>query len=132
MNDLIRELKKEHKAILDVLAEVRAVGISSRAGREKLLAARDLLLAHMRHEDEQYYPGLREAAEGSRELKLLMDYFVDDMAAVSGKALRLFEKYGQGGHASEFAGDITILYMLLRDRIQTEEEKLFEKFSGRA
>ncbi len=130
MKNLIHELKSEHKTILDILGQVKALGISSRAGREKLLAARDLLMAHMRKEDERYYPGLRKAAESSNELKILMDYFISDMEAVSRKARGLFDKYAEGGNEAEFAGEIKLLYVTLKDRILTEEETLFGKFPG--
>jgi len=131
MNALIRELKDEHKAILDVLEQVRELGISSPAGREKLLAARDLLMVHMRKEDEQYYPALRTAAAGRNELGVMMDYFLADMEAVSRKAMQVFDKYAQGGDDGQFAGEIKLLYMLLRDRVRTEEQTLFEKFPGK-
>jgi len=130
MKNLINELKGEHKMILDILGQIKALGISSRAGQEKLLAARDLLMAHMRKEDEKYYPELRRVAESRKELKILMDYFISDMEAVSKKAMRLFDKYAQGGNETAFAGEIKLLYLALKDRIQTEEETLFEKFPG--
>lgn len=131
MKNTIQELKSEHKTILAILGEIKALGISSRAGQVKLMAARDLLTAHMRKEDEKYYAELRKAAEGNKELKMMMDYFVDDMEAVSRKAMRLFDKYAQGGNEEEFAGDIKLLYLTLKDRIQTEEKTLFEKFPGK-
>lgn len=130
MKDLIPELKSEHKTILDILGQVRTFGISSRGGQESFLAARDLLLAHVRKEDEHYYPELRKAAESRQELRITLDYFVADMEAVSKRAMRVFDKYAQGGDEAEFAGELKLLYVLLRDRIQTEEETLFEKFPG--
>jgi hypothetical protein len=130
MSTLIQELKNEHAEILEVLGQVKALGISSQAGQERLLAARDLLLAHMRKEDERYYPGLRKAAESDRELTVLMKFFIADMEAVSAKAMRLFERYARGGDEAEFAGEVKLLYLTLKARIQTEEEKLFRKFPG--
>ncbi len=129
-SDLVKELTKEHATILGILDEVKALGISSRAGQEKLLAARDLLTAHMRKEDENYYPELRKAAAKRNELKILMDYFLADMEVVSRKATRLFQKYAQGGDDAEFAGEIKLLYLTLKDRIRTEEETLFKRFPG--
>jgi len=129
MIKLIEELKKEHKLILDILDQVKTLGISSRSGREKLLSARDLLIAHMTKEDEMYYPELRRAAENSRDLKIMLDYFLKDMEDVSNKAMHLFSKYSQGGDEAEFAGEIKLLYVTLRDRIQTEEHVLFSKFN---
>lgn len=131
MKELIDELKSEHKTILGLLGQIKTLGISSRAGREKLLAARDLLLAHMRKEDENYYSEMRKAAESRGELKAVMEYFISDMEAVSKKALQLFDKYAQGGDEAEFSGEVKILYVTLKDRIQTEETTLFAKFPGK-
>jgi hypothetical protein len=128
MSGLLEELKSEHRAILDILGRARALGITSRAGQEQLISARDLLMAHMRKEDEKYYPALRGAAENNKDLKLLLDYFVRDMEDVSRKAMRLFERYAHGGDEAEFAGEVKLLYLALKDRIRTEEETLFEKF----
>jgi len=130
MSDLIEELKNEHRIILDILNEVKALGISSRTGQQKLLSARDLLVAHMNKEDEQYYPAFRKAAENNHDLKIMLDYFIQDMEVVSEKAMLVFNKYGQGGDESDFAGDVKILYMTLKDRIHTEEDILFKKFNA--
>jgi len=129
MSDLIKELKNEHKIILKVLDEVKTLGIASASGQEKLLSAKDLLIAHMKKEDEQYYPALKRAAENNKDLTILLDYFIKDMEDVSKKAMCLFDKYSQGGDEADFAGDVTLLYMTLKDRIRTEEHTLFEKFS---
>ncbi len=129
MSNLIEELKIEHKTILDVLDEVKKLGISSKSGREKLLSARDLLTAHMTKEDEQYYPKLRQAAAYNKDLKVTLDYFVSDMESVSKKAMQVFDKYSHGGNEAEFSGEIKMLYVLLKDRILTEENTLFMKFS---
>jgi hemerythrin HHE cation binding domain-containing protein len=130
MSNLIEELKREHKIILDILSQVRTLGISSKSGQEKLISARDLLMAHMAKEDEHYYPELRRAAEHNRDLKRMLDYFINDMDAVSKKAVHLFDKYAYGGDEAEFAGEIKMLYMTLKDRIRIEEETLFEKFNA--
>jgi hypothetical protein len=52
------------------------------------------------------------------------------MEAVSRKALVLFDKYAEGGDEAEFAGEIKLLYVTLKDRILTEEATLFGKFPG--
>lgn len=129
MSNLIEELKNEHKSILDILDQVRALSISSRQGREKILSARDLLIAHIAKEDEQYYPRLRLAAENDKDLKITLDYFIRDMEEVSKKAMQVFDKYSRGENEAEFPAEIKFLYMVLRDRIRTEENTLFVKFS---
>jgi hemerythrin superfamily protein len=128
MSNLIEELKNEHKIILDILDQVKTLGIASKTGQEKLLSARELLIAHMQKEDEQYYSTLKRAAENDDRLKTTLDYFVKDMENVSRKATQLFTKYSKGGDEAEFAGDVKLLYLTLKDRIRTEEETLFQRF----
>ncbi len=129
MSNLSEDLKNEHKIILRILDEMKTFGISSASGQEKLLSAKGLLIAHMKKEDEQYYPALKRAAENNKDLKIMMDYFIKDMEDVSKKAMCLFDKYSQGGDETDFAGDVTLLYMTLKDRIRIEEKTLFEKFN---
>lgn len=129
MSDLIEELITEHKAILALLNEVKSLGILSKSGQQKFLSARDLLISHMNKEDEQYYPALIKAAENNKNLKIMLDYFITDMEVVSTRAMHLFNKYAQGEYGSDFAGDLKLLYITLKDRIHTEEETLFKKFS---
>ncbi len=115
--------------ILAILNEVKSLGISSNSGQQKFLSARDLLISHMDKEDKQYYPALRKAAENDKDLKITLDYFVKDMEVVSARAIHLFNKYAQGGDESDFAGDLKLLYITLKDRIHTEEKTLFKKFT---
>jgi len=129
MTNLIEELKNEHKIILDILNQVKTLGISSKTGQEKLLSARDLLISHMNKEDEKYYPAFTRAAANNNDLKIMLDYFVKDMEVVSKKAMDLLNKYSEGGDEAEFAGDFKLLYMTLKDRIRIEEETLFKKFN---
>ncbi len=128
MTSLVEDLISEHKMILAILNEVKSLGISSKSGHQKFLSARDLLISHIDKEDKQYYPALRRAAENNKELKITLDYFVKDMEVVSARALHLFNKYAQGGDESDFAGDLKLLYITLKDRIHTEENTLFKKF----
>jgi len=130
MSNLIDELKNEHRIMLDVLDQVRQLGISSVTGQDKFLSIRDLLISHMRKEDERYYPALERAAETNETLKVTLDYFARDMEVVSRRAMKLFDKYARGGSETEFSGDVKLLYMMLRDRIQIEEDTLFKKYSG--
>ncbi|OGW42194.1 MAG: hypothetical protein A2010_10640 [Nitrospirae bacterium GWD2_57_9] len=127
MSELLDELKREHALMLDILDDVKRLGLSSRAGQEKFLSAKALLLSHMQKEDREFYPGLRKAAESSEDLKRTLDYFAGDMEVVSRKAKQVFDK-----HSSEAAGtepsDVTLLYMILRDRIRAEEQVLFKRF----
>ena len=130
MSSLLDELRNEHRIMLDLLDQVRQLGISSRTGQERFLSIRVLLLAHMKKEDETFYPALKRAAEQNETLRLALDYFAKDMENVSRRALQVFDKYTRGGSETEFTGDLKLLYMTLKDRIHIEEETLFTKYGG--
>jgi len=128
MPGLIDDLKNDHQLILHILDEVKKFGISGSIGREKLLSAKALLLSHIRKEDELFYPALHQAAEQSSGLRNTLQYFSEDMERVSRTAMDLFDKYAGGDSSEDFSGEITLLYMTLKDRIRTEEDVLFRKF----
>ena len=127
MLGIIDELRREHAMLLEMLGEVRKMGISSPAGRERLLSAKDLLLSHIQKEEERFYPTLRKTAENDDDLRHTLEYFAQDMEAVTKKADTLFRMNSQGGSDADLAGDLTIFYMMLQDRIRVEEQVLFEK-----
>ena len=63
MSKLVDELKKEHSVIVETLNKVKNLGFVSEEGQNILLAVKKNLLAHLKKEDEQLYPFLKNAAE---------------------------------------------------------------------
>jgi hypothetical protein len=128
MSQLLEDLKNDHRVILDILDQVKTVGISSKAGQEKLLSAKAVLIAHMKKEDTGFYPALQIAAETNDALKRTVAYFVEDMEIVSEKAMRVFDKLALEAPDEDIAGELKLLYMTLKDRIRIEEDILFKKY----
>jgi hypothetical protein len=128
MSRLLEELKEEHRQLLEILDEVKGLGIASSMGRERLLAAKALLLGHIGKEDREFYPSLKCASEGNDDLKRTLLYFAQDMEVVSRKAMDVLDRYARDLITGEFSGDLTVLYMTLKDRIRTEETILFRKY----
>jgi len=83
MSKLINDLKEEHSKILDVLNEVRTIGINKPEAQELLLSAKQALLAHLEKEDEELYPALRKEAENNFELKKDLINFARDMELIT-------------------------------------------------
>jgi hypothetical protein len=102
MAKLIDELKKENTAIVNTLDAVKTLGINSKEGKEKLLAAKTAFLEHLKKEDKKLYPILRKAAKNNDELKTKLDEFGKDMDKVSNIALYFFNSYSHGGSGFEF------------------------------
>ena len=76
MSELAHILHDEHRTILNLLKDLRRVGPSSPEGHNTLMKARTLIVEHLRKEDEQLYPALRE----SEITADIAQTFADEMA----------------------------------------------------
>ena len=128
---LIEELKKEHMVIVDTLKDAHKIGILNAEGRKKLLSLKDILLAHMKKEDDKLYPPLKSAAEKDENFRVALDYFASNMSDISQKATHFFEKFSAGGDTMEFIREYKDLLSTLTERIEKEESILFSEFYKR-
>lgn len=129
MSELIDELKKEHATIADVLDQVSRLGVTSKEGQQRLIDAKNGLLAHLRKEDEQLYPVLNRAADKDARLKQTLDLFAKDMTEISRGAMDFFGKYSQGGSGLDFAMDVGRLFTVLKSRIGKEEDIIYKEYN---
>lgn len=83
MSQLIREFKSEHVQISDLLLQAREVGVDNQQGRNLILSAKKMLLAHLNKEDKYLYPVLREAAQSDDSLKSTLTDYALDMDKIS-------------------------------------------------
>ena len=125
MSALIEEFKREHSEILAILNEVKELGILSKEGQTKLISAKESLLAHIKKEEEQFYPVLRKEAEINKELESILDLLAVSMMDASRVALEFFDKYSRGVSEKEFPKEFENLFVALDKRIRNEEDILF-------
>jgi hypothetical protein len=130
MTSLILELQREHQLIAEHLKVARDAGVDSQKGLLALGKAKATLLAHLKKEDEQLYPLLREAAKKDRRLAWLLELYARDMEEVSTAALAFFDKYANGGRGVEFGRDFGTLIARLNARIANEERELYREFDA--
>ncbi|MBE7413235.1 MAG: hemerythrin domain-containing protein [Leptospiraceae bacterium] len=128
---LIDDLKKKHVELANIFLKIKELGISSKEGQEKLLSAKEELLAHLKYEDEHLYPFLRKEAEKDGGLRNLLETFAKDMDRISKSALDFFAKYSNGGSTSEFAKEIVILMSSISKRNKLEEHFLYPEYIAR-
>ncbi len=129
MSRLVQDLKHEHILITDLFKAVKDAGVSSKDGRERLLAAKKGLLGHLKKEDDKLYPVLKEAAKDDPSLQTTLDLFAKEMEEVSALVLRFFDKYSQSGASGmEFARDFGQLSARLGSRIRKEENILYAEY----
>jgi len=127
---LISILKKEHVDITGALDRTSKVGIGTKEGQSELFKAKNLLLNHLKKEDEKLYPILNEAAKNNEHLRRTLKSFAEDMDKISAAALSFFDKYATGGSGIEFAKDFGGLYSKLSMRIRKEETILYDLFDS--
>lgn len=128
MSVLIVKLRNEHASIVNIFGKIKGLGITSKEGRDELRLVKNALLAHLKAEDEQLYPILKEEARKNSALKSTLDMFASDADTVTKEALRFFDKYSVGGSGIEFAEDFGRLYALLSSRISKEENILYPEY----
>lgn len=128
MSTLIDELKREHKAIVAALGQVKRLGIGSREGQDTLMSARNLLLDHLQKEDERIYPMLRRAAQRDDDLRQTLEFYATNMSEITEAALHFFDKYANGGSGIEFGQDFGALYSALSLRVAKEEAAIYKRY----
>ena len=128
MSTLIEKLKKEHSEILQMLNEVKKLGIHSEEGRFKLLSAKEYLLEHLNEENEQLYPVLRKKAEHNKNLKKELDMFAIDPEHLTSVVHEFFEDYSGGNTDKDFQINFESLFVSLNARIRNEEESLYHEY----
>ena len=128
-SSLITELKKEHDIIFTVLNELKTQDLGSQESQGKFLDLKNVLIGHLKKEDEQFYPTLHEEAKSDIGLKGMLAEYAKDIEEISTAALEFCENYSEGGTDTEFEEDFGTLYSSLTRRIAKEESILFEKYS---
>ena len=129
MSALIQELKSEHVQISDLLVKARDIGINNPQGKELILSAKKMLLAHLNKEDRSLYPVLREAAESDQSLKETLSEYALDMDKISGDVMAFFSLYEAGDNTAEnFQSDCKNIIGALSKRIAKEETVLYKAY----
>ncbi|KEI72923.1 hemerythrin domain-containing protein [Endozoicomonas elysicola] len=129
MSQLIQDFKSEHLQISDLLLQAREVGVGNQQGRDLILSAKKMLLAHLNKEDQYLYPVLREAAENDESLKSTLTDYALDMDKISYDVMAFFSLYETGENTTEhFQQDCNNIIKALSKRITKEEAVLYKTY----
>ena len=127
MIELVEELKKGHSLVIEALNQARKLGIDTKEGQNEILSAKDTILAHMKKEDEEFYPVLRKAAESNSKLNELIAEFDKDIKEISHYSIEFFDNKN-AVMGSNLAAETEKFIAILDRRILREETFLFEEF----
>ena len=128
MSELVNSLKAEHSNIIRMLEEVYELGVDTEEGHNRLMAAKNGLLAHLKREDEELYPALEKAALDDPQMNETLKIFKNDMSSVSVAALEFFAKNCLPSSVKEFALDYEHLAGILMKRIEREEAVIYKYY----
>jgi hypothetical protein len=128
MNNLIEELRKEHKEIFNMLKKVIDYHVSTEMGQERLFLTREVLLEHLKKEDREFYPILYKAAKSDEKLEKLLCAYEDNMREVTKLSNEFFENHSKGDLWPHFFKDFVVLFIKLKDRTAKEENVFFNEF----
>ncbi|MDP6924015.1 MAG: hypothetical protein R2568_06830 [Candidatus Scalindua sp.] len=128
---MFEEIKKERTTIIDNLKNMKKLNIHSREGHLGLLSAKNDILAHIKNEDENFYPVLKKKAASNNRLKETLNAFDKDMAVISKYTLDFFESiFTEEGIDLELALEKFI--EVHTTRIKREEAILYSKCGNAA
>jgi len=124
-----QHLNDDHRALIIKLNKVKSLGRVSPEAKELLFSSKQILMSHLKKEDEKLYPVLKKAGEKNESAKKLADAFLCEMETMSKSAKNFFSKYEKESQGLEFAADLGNLLATLRNRIHREESILYEMFN---
>lgn len=124
---LVEELRNEYISIVETINNIEKLGIYTREGVRELLYAKIDFLAHLKKEDEEFYPKLKKIAKYNREFKKKLDYLSKNIEEVTQFVLQFFDRYSAGGADIRFKSDCERIYSILKART-LNEELLFNEY----
>lgn len=121
---LTATLKDQHAAIKKLLDEVRVAGITSEVGKKKLSQVKQLIVAHLKKEDAELYPGLKAKAATTA----LAETYTREMGEITTNVIGFFNKYETNTDGMEFARDLGRVMATLSARMTREEIRLYPAY----
>ncbi len=129
MIDLIDELRLEHTELSTSFGSLRDINISSEEDRKHLKSIKSSLLSHLRKENEELYPKLRETAANNQKLHRTIEWFTRDTARIAAVLILFLDQYAEGGDRIAFMRDFKRLSTILNALIKQEEKLIFDGYS---
>lgn len=126
MSGYIHSWKAEHKAILESVEAATMADIRSKTGAKEMRKVRDMVLMHLKSEDEVLYPALKEMARKNISIGDLLEIFKKEMDELAPKVLDFFKTYEDNPLDKDIPSRWDGIVSLLKARIEREETVLMK------
>lgn len=124
MSQLADRLHAEHETMLDLLKRLRTAGPENAEGHQMLIDARDLILHHLKQEDDHLYPVLR----ANQFTSDIAETFSSEMSPLAQRFIDFFDKYDLPEDSTAFKSELGRLLAALQKRIAREEYVLLPTY----
>ena len=131
--DLVATLKQQHKVLTEKLGVINSLYTKPTANvgkdlHEKMRDLKQMLLAHVKLEDDQFYPTLESKLAG-KALATQVEQSLVDLHKLTGEAGAFLDRYSNLEDSSlariEFIRDFKQLLGKVTARIKMEEETIY-------
>lgn len=129
-SEYIQNWKSEHLAITDALAFAVKLDICSKAGQQKMRETKDMILKHLKSEDEVLYPMLKKSARKSVNMMRVVELFAKEMDELAPKVWEFFKEYEADPMKEGLSSRIGEIITLLKIRIDKEETILIKEYEN--
>ncbi len=126
---MIKALKIEHSVIIDNLEEIKRLGVYSKKGQDVIFSIQMNILSHLKKEDKELYPVLKDAMKSERKVNVMSKLFDENISAVSNTVIHFFENYATKAK-KQLAMETEWLIETLTWRMQREESLIFAMYEG--
>lgn len=128
MTPLIRSLRNDHRVIVSILTKSKDPSLAMKERTAFLLTAKTLLFEHIKKEDAELYPTLREASTAENNAKEMADEFVFGMETLGKIVTDFFEQNSEDLSDLQRNPDYSKIMKLLEIRIKKEESTLYNLY----
>lgn len=129
---LLNDLLEDHAEITRLFQQAVELGIITEQAQAILRRVKERMLAHLKRENDEFYPALRAAAGSDKELEKLLHATGRDLEDTYLLAFRFFDKYtAPAADPKGYARELGKLYAALQERILREERTLFAEYQQR-
>ncbi len=128
MSKLIEELTEEHKQLSTIFNTIISSGLTSDKGLRLVTQSKELLLNHLKKEDDRLYPPLRKLAKTNPYINNTLNYYEQELASVTSFALNFYNKYTniKSLNKKEFIEDLSSINIAFKNRVIKEEILLYK------
>jgi hypothetical protein len=129
MSALVEKMKRHHQEIVHHLEAIRAANYQKNVAVEELGKAKNLILAHLKLEDAELYPLLKQKGQTDPAIARVAEDFARRMEPLSQEVMAFFERYNLDGGAQDlgigFVRDLGGMINKLSNRVRQEEGELY-------